>query len=141
MASLSPQLQAASATVQRRLGAAGFRLEHAVRPFRTGEPASLQFTPRALFRVMLSDPDSGWVVLYDLGTPERAAQAGRDFAAYLGGGFGQTNFPTDAQFAVNQLEGTLLFSWYSRERSGDPEQAQAAFEEIRRVGQPFPVVR
>lgn len=141
MASLSPALAAASATIERRLGGAGFSLEHVVQPFRTGEPASLQHVPRALFRVMLSDPDSGWVVLYDLGTPERAAGGGRDLAAYLGSGFGQTNFPMDAEFTVNQIDSTLMFSWWSRERAGDPEQAQAAFEELRRVGQPFPVTR
>jgi hypothetical protein len=141
MASLSPQIQNASAVIQRRLGAAGLRLEHVVQPFRTGEPAGLRLVPRALFRVMLSDPDSGWVVLYDAGTTDRASQAARDMVAYLQSGFGQTNFPMDAQFSVNQLDTTVMFTWWSRERSSDPEQAQLAFEELRRIGQPYPVAR
>lgn len=141
MASLSPPIQSAAAIIQRRLGAAGLRLEHVVQPFRTGEPAGLRLTPRALFRVMLSDPDAGWVVLYDAGTTDRAAQAARDLVAYLQSGFGQTNFATDAQFTVNQLDTTVMFTWWSRERSADPEQAQLAFEELRRVGQPYPVTR
>ncbi len=141
MASLSPQLADAAATIERRLGASGLRLEHVVQSFRTGEPGTLRFVPRALFRVILSDPDSGWIVLYDLRQPERAAEAGRDFVAYLQGGLGQTNFPGDAQFALSQLGSTLMFTWWSRERSADPEQARAAFEELRRVGQPFQIVR
>ena len=141
MASLTPSLSAAAVAVQRALAGAGFRVEHVVQPFRTGEPASLQFMPRALLQVLLADPEDGWIVLYDAGTGERAAQAARDLVSYLQGGFGQTNFPTDAQFAVNQLDTTVLFTWWSRQRSDEPERARAAFEAVRLIGQPFPVVR
>jgi hypothetical protein len=141
MASLTPRLETAAATIQRRLGAAGVRLEHVVQPFRTGEAASLRLVPRALFQVMLADPEAGWVVLYDLGSSERASQAANDMVAYLQSGFGQTNFPIDAQFAVNQLDATLMFTWWSRQRTTDPDRAEAAFEELRRIGQPYPVMR
>jgi hypothetical protein len=97
--------------------------------------------PRALFRVLLSDPDSGWIVAYELGQPDRAAQAGNDFVSYLQSGFGLTNYPQDAQFTLNQVDSTLVFTWWSRERSGDPDQARAAFEALRLVGQPFQIVR
>ncbi len=141
LASLTPALTASATTVQRALGGAGFRVGHVAQAFRTGEPASLQFVPRALLQVLLADPDDGWILLYDLGSPDRATQAAGELVSYLQSGFGQTNFPTDAQFAVSQLDSTVLFTWWSRERSDEPERARAAFEALRLVGQPFPIVR
>ena len=141
MASLTPQMAATQALLQRHLGAVGFRLEHSTVPFRPGEPGTLRFAPRALFRVLLSDPDSGWVVVYDLGTADRAMQAARELVSYLQSGFGQTNYPQDAQLTVNQVDTTVVFTWWSRERSDDPEAARAAFEALRLVGQPYTIVR
>lgn len=141
MASLSPRVQVASAAVADVLAGGGFELEHVVQPFRTGEPAALRLVPRALFRVRLADPESGWVVVYDAGSRDRATQLAGELVGYLQSGFGQTNFPMDAQFAVNQLDAMVTFSWFSRERSGDPEAAEQAFELLRRVGQPHPVRR
>ena len=141
MASLTPRMAATQALLQRHLGAAGFRLEHSAVPFRPGEPGTLRYAPRALFRVMLSDPDSGWVVVYDLGTPDGAARAGAEFVSYLQSGFGQTNYSQDTEFTLNQVDTTLVFSWWSPGRSADPDAARAAFEALRLVGQPFPIVR
>lgn len=141
MASLTPSLAAAMIAVQQGAGAAGFRVEHVVQPLRTGEPSSLQLVPRALLQVRLADPDDGRIVVYDLATPDRAAQAARDYVAYLQSGFGQTNFPADAQFAVNQIGSTVMFTWFAPEQSAEPERARAAFDALRLVGQSFPIVR
>jgi hypothetical protein len=141
MASLSPQVASAAGAIQRGLGAAGFRVEQSSRPYRPGEPQSLRLVPRAVFQIQVADPDGGWIVVYDLGSTDRAAQAARDLVSYLESGFGQTNFPVDAQFMVNQLDTTIFFSWWSRERSPEPERARAAFEALRLVGLSYPIVR
>jgi hypothetical protein len=139
MVSPSAQVAAAAAVVERALAEAGFRLEQSPMEYRPAEPEGIHRVPRAVHRVGLNDPNAGWVLIYDLRQSEAAAQAGRDFATYLGSGFGQTNYPFDAQFTLNQIGGALVFSWWSRERSPDPDAAEAAFEAIKVVGQPIEV--
>ena len=137
MASLSPSVAAAAAIVEARLSEAGFRVEPSPLEYRPGEPAAVQSAPRAVMRVALADPDEGWLLIYDLGSADAAQRAGQAFASYLGTGLGQTNYPRDAQFALSRLGSTLVFSWWSRERSADPVAAAAAFDVLRAVGQPI----
>ncbi len=59
----------------------------------------------------------------------------------MASGFGQTNFPLDAQFSVSQVGSTIVFTWYSGARASDPVRAREAFFAIASVGQPFPVVK
>lgn len=141
MVVLSPQVQAALAAVQRRLADLGMTLEQSGPEYRPAEPDVVQSVPRAVFRVAQADPNTGWVVIYDLGQPDVAIDTGRHFARYLGSGFGQTNYPRDAQFALNQVGGALVFSWWSVGQSADPEQARAAFEAMQLAGQSVPIVR
>ena len=141
MAVLSPQVQAALAAVQRRLAEQGMTLEQSGSDYRPAEPDVAQQVPRAVFRVTQLDPNSGWVVIYDLGQPDVAVETGRAFARYLGSGFGQTNYPRDAQFTLNQVGGALVFAWWSPGQSADPDRARAAFEAMQLVGQPLPIVR
>ena len=141
MTVLSPQVQAGLAAVQRRLGELGLRLEQAVPEYRPAEPDVVQSVPRAVFRVTQADPNAGWVVIYDLGQPDAAIETGRAFARYLGSGFGQTNYPRDAQFALNQVGGALVFTWWSPGLSADPDGARAAFEAMQLAGQSLPIVR
>lgn len=141
MAVLSAEVQAASAAVQRRLTDLGLTLDQSTVEYRPAEPGALQATPRAVFQVSLNDPNAGWVVLYDLGRPDAAAAAGRDFAAYLRGGLGLTNYPRDAQFTLNQVGGALVFAWWSVGSAADPDRTRAAAAAIGAVGQPVPIVR
>jgi hypothetical protein len=138
---LTPELAAAVSTREGRRSEAGLNLVQSTVSFRPGEPGDVQLAPRAVYRVLLADPNAGWVMIYDLSSPDAAGQAGRSFAAYLRSGVGQTNYPRDAQFSVNQLGGTLVFSWWSRERTSDAQQAEAAFDVIRGVGTPIEVIR
>ena len=141
MASPSAAVAAAAALLDGRLSEAGLRLELSTADYRPGEPAVLQNAPRAVYRAALPNPNEGWLLIYDLGTADAAQQAGEAFAAYLASGVGQTNYPRDAQFALSRMGSALIFSWWSRERSGDAALAEAAFDAIRGVGQPIEVRR
>ena len=139
MATPSQAVAAAAALVQAELAQAGFELAPSPVEHRPGEPAAVQDAPRAIYRVDLAEPNEGWVLIYHLGSAEAAQAAGQAYAAYLGSGVGQTNYPRDAQFALSRAGSALVFSYWSRERSGNPELAQAAFEAIRDAGQPIQV--
>jgi hypothetical protein len=141
MASLSPQVEAAAALLEQRLAAVGIGLAQSPVEYRPGEPAALQTAPRAVYRAALTEPEAGWVLIYDLGSADAAARAGDAFAAYLGSGVGQTNYPRDAQFTLTRIGAALVFSWWSRERSSDPSRAEAAFEALRGAGEEIEVRR
>jgi len=124
-----------------KLAGAGFQMLPPSAPYRPSEPASLTQTPRAIFQIYGADADQGFVVIYDFPTEAAAAAAGTELASYLGSGFGQTNFPLDAQFSVTQVGSTIVSTWYSGARASDPGQAREAFLAVGSVGQPFPVVK
>ncbi|HUG48440.1 MAG TPA: hypothetical protein VMP67_08520 [Candidatus Limnocylindria bacterium] len=141
MATPSAAVGAAAALVEQQLAEAGLDLLQSPLDYRPGEPGIVQAAPRAVYRASLAQPNEGWVVIYDLGSADAAQAAGDAFAAYLGSGVGQTNYPRDAQFALSRVGQALVFSWWSRERTGDAARAEAVFEAIRRVGQPIDVRR
>lgn len=133
-----------AATAQRlqvALAAAGFRLDLMNPPARPSEPASLTQVQRSVYRVDLADPGTGVVVIYDLAAASVAAEASQTLAAYLASGFGQTNFPLDAQFAVAQVGPTVVMTWWAASRSSDPKAAERAFDAVASVGQPSPVTK
>ena len=140
-ASLSGQIQGTLAVLSNAVAAAGFRLDLPVAPYRPGEPADLVDTPRAVFQLSIPDANQGYVVIYELPDPGTATMRGQDFASYLGGGFGQTNFPTDAQFSLGQVGSTLIFTWWSRSLATDKVAAETAFNTVRAVGQPITITK
>jgi hypothetical protein len=140
-ASLSGQIQGTLAVLTNAVAAAGFRLDPPVAPYRPGEPADLVDTPRAVFQLSIPDANQGYVLIYELPDPGTATTRGQAFASYLGGGFGQTNFPTDAQFSLGQVGATLIFTWWSRELATDKVAAEAAYDAVRNVGQPITVTK
>jgi hypothetical protein len=119
----------------------GFQVMTPLVPYRPSEPASLTQVPRTVLQVAGEDADQGYVVVYAFPTDDAAATAGAELARYVASGFGQTNFPTDAQFSVAQVGSTIVFTWYSGARASDPVQAREAFFAVQTVGQPFPVVK
>lgn len=140
-ASLSPALAGSVALLRSGLAAIGGQLFPPQAPYRPSEPASLTQVSRVVLQVQSSDPDQGFVIVYELRDVAAAATAGRELADYLGSGFGQTNFPTDAQFSVAQVGATIIFTWWSADRASDREAARAAFDAIKGVGQAIPVVK
>jgi hypothetical protein len=125
--------------VESALAGIGERLEVPVGSYRPSEPQSLLQTPRVVRRVMLADPDDGFVVIYEAEGRGAALDRAADLADYLESGFGQTNYAADTQFAVSTLEDTVIFTTWSRRRSGDPDRAEAAFEAIADVGVPLEI--
>jgi hypothetical protein len=140
-ASLSGQIQGTLAVLGNALAATGYRLDPPVVPYRPGEPADLGDVPQAVFQTSIPDANQGYVVIYELPDPGTATTRGQKFASYLGGGFGQTNFPTDAQFSLSQVGSTLIFTWWSRALATDKVAAEAAFNAVRAVGQPITITK
>jgi hypothetical protein len=132
-------IEAARATVASHLAAAGYGLEQTTRRYRPSEPSVLHRARHSVFRVSGIDRNQGWVVIYDLGTPEAAAAAALEFARYLQT-FGRPNFAGDAQFTINQVGPALVFHWWSPSRTTDAEALRQAFEAITGVGQRYEVV-
>jgi hypothetical protein len=117
------------------LAATGLGLEAPVAAYRPSEPRSLVTTPRAVLRATLADPTDGHVIVYDLPDEAAARAAAQDLADYLGSGFGQTNFPPDAQFSVAVAGDTVVFTWWSRAAASDPAASEAAFTALATVGE------
>lgn len=139
--SLSTQVDGTVSLVRQALAQAGLQLNPPVTAYRPSEPAGLATSPRAVFQESVADPDQGYVLIYDLSDTATATDRGKELAAYLGSGFGQTNYPLDAQFAISQVGGTLVFTWWSASRSSNDALAEAAFSAVASVGQPIPVVK
>lgn len=139
--SLGSALAGTSQRITDALAAAGFQVAPPVVPYRPSEPASLTQVGRTVLQVQGVGAESGYVVIYQLPGSAEAATRAAELAGYLGSGFGQTNFPVDAQFSVAQLDSTVIMTWWSGERAEDPARAQGAFDVVRTVGQPYPVVK
>ena len=139
MRSWGPSVAATVEQLQAAVAASGARLDTAGSAYRPSEPASLLQLPRLVLRADLADNDDGYVVVYQ--APDRASASARatELAAYLGSGFGQTNYPADTQFSVGLLDDTIVFTTWSSRRSDDPERAASVFDAIASVGEPVEV--
>lgn len=140
-ASLSSQVDGTVSLVRGALAVVGLQLNPPVVAYRPSEPAGLATAPRAVFQESVADADQGYVVIYDLQDTATATDRGKELAAYLGSGFGQTNYPLDAQFAISQVGGTIVFTWWSASRSSNAKLAEQGFDAVASVGQPIPVLK
>jgi hypothetical protein len=141
MRSPSAEVAATAALVGQNLQTAGFGLHLFDRPARPSEPAELVDVPRAIYQVGLADPDGGLLVIYAFAASPEAAIGARHMADYVASPFGQTNYPTDAQFSVAQVNATVVFTWWAASRASDPAAAERAFNAIASVGQAVPVTK
>lgn len=142
VASLTTQLDGTVALVREALARANLQANPSPAPYRPSEPQSLVQVPRTVVQEQsFSNPNVGVAVIYDLASADAAAAAGQDFANYLQGGFGQTNYPLDAQFALSQVGGTLIFTWWSASRAPDDTIAEAGFNAVAGVGTPIPILK
>ena len=76
--------------------------------------------------VLPSDPQGGYVVIYELPTNGDAERVGRDFLAYLASGTGAIGYPRDTRFVLQRLGPTLVFFPWSPEADPDPRLAELA---------------
>lgn len=132
----------AAAALEAAYRQASFGFIQANTPYRPSEPPDLISVPRTVYQVVLpKDPGAGYVVIYDGTDPVKAQALATSLQQYLESGFGETNFPTDAQFAVQLFGSAVVFGWYSPGASADPATAASALGVLRSFGQAFPVVR
>lgn len=110
--------------------------------YRPSEPLALQNATQTVYQVVLPrDPGAGYVVIFAAADAGGAQVMASELLQYLQSGFGQTNFPTDAQFAISIYGPTVAFTWYSPGASADPATAKKALDVLLAFGQPVPVVR
>lgn len=123
--------------VQATLQSAAFQVRDPLTQFRPGESPALYAVPRRLLQVVLpSDPQGGYVVIYELATADEADAAGRDFVRYLASGTGAIQYPRDARFVIRRMGQTLVFFPWSPSVSPDPSVARLA-ETIETIGAPL----
>ena len=136
---IPPAGQAAQRTadqVAAALGAKSFQVQVPQTPYRPGESPALVDVPRRLLQAILpSDPDGGYVVIYELPSNEDADQVGRDFARYLASGTGAVQYPRDTQFVIQRAGRTLVFFPWSAEANPDPRLPELAAA-LATVGEP-----
>ena len=109
----SAAVRSARAELVRVLGTQNLVLQDPQNPFRPAEGPALAGAPRAIYQVVLPDePQGGYIVVYDLGDPQRAAAAGTEQAAYLSSGPGRVQTPIGTRHHIRQLGPTLVtYSW------------------------------
>ncbi len=115
------------------LGAARIQSRDPQTPYRPGESPALVNVPRRLVQAIIpSQPDGGYVVIYELPSSSQAQTTGTDLLRYLGSGTGQVQYPRDAQFVLRQVGPTLVFYAWSPSGSTDtgPADVAAALETI-----------
>lgn len=129
-ATIAPTGEAAQRThdlVSKALSDAAFQVRDPLTLYRPGESPALVDVPRRLLQVVLpTDPNGGYVVIYELPSPNDADAIGREFAAYLASGTGAIQYPRDAQFVLRRVGQTLVFFPWSPSVSPDPEVARMA---------------
>jgi hypothetical protein len=141
VASLTPALAGTVAELEAALRPQALTLRRPAAEFRPSAPASLANVPRAVYQVVLAEPDAGQVVIYELPSAAAASTEAQALAAYLGSNFGQTNFAHDAEFSVAQLGQTVVFTFWSPDRSGRSADVERAFRTVAAVGQSVPVIK
>jgi hypothetical protein len=140
-ASISPVMALARAQIQRAMAAAGLQLADAHIPYEPPAPPDFSTAPKAVFQVVLpTDPNHGFIVVYEFRDQATAATAGQQLATYLATGYGRAQFPPDARHVVRQLQTTLIsFSW-SPANSPDPNTGKI-FDALQTVGTPIDIPR
>jgi hypothetical protein len=138
-ATMAPTGQAAQRTweqVAAALGQASFQVVEPATAYRPGESPALVDVPRRLLQVILpSEPEGGYVVVYELPDEDAAQRVGRDFAGYVASGTGAIQYPRDAQFVLQRVGQTLVFFSWSPQANPDPRLAELAAA-LRTVGEP-----
>jgi hypothetical protein len=96
-------------------------LDDANVPFRPAEPPELANVPRTVYQVELrDDPSGGFIVAYQLATPQLAADAGRALATYLSSGPGRVQSPLGTVHVIRQVGPTLLYYRWLPAAAPDP---------------------
>lgn len=127
--------QTTRSDVVRALAAHGLDAQDADQPYRPAEGATFAAAPRIVLRAILpSDPDHGWIVIYEFSTPAAAAAAANEQAQYVASGVGRVQFPTDARFVIRVVGSTAIFFSWSPANSTDA-RVQGIVDALDSLGQ------
>ena len=141
-AAVPPDVARTASALEAAFRRADIGLIRAGRPYVPSEPLDVRTLPRTVYQEVLpADPGAGFVVIYEAETPDAAMLTARSLASYVASGFGVTNYPPDARFAVEIYGPTVVFGWWSPGSSADPATAAVAFGVLQTFGTPVPVVR
>lgn len=137
-----PVGDAAAATRQRLMGVlapAGFAVREAVAAYRPAEGPLLAAAPRTILEVPLTDdPEPARILIYAFPSPEAAAAAAEDHAAYLRSGTGGINVAPGTEFVIQVVNSTVVyFTWLS---AGSPDAGTARIAQaLASIGESVPV--
>ena len=95
------------------LGRSSIQVQQPQTPYRPAETPALFRVPRIVLQAIVPDDAThGYIVIYDLGSPNDADAVGREYAGYLASGVGRVQFPNGTQFVLRRVGSTLVFfSW------------------------------
>jgi len=137
VAPAGPAAQRTHDLVASTLRASSFQVQDPQTEYRPGESPELSTVPRRVLQAVIpSDPNAGYVVVYELSTTSDADRVGRDFASYLASGTGAIQYPRDARSVIRRVGQTLVFFEYSPLADPDPEVARLA-SVLATVGEPL----
>jgi hypothetical protein len=113
--------------IRTALSAVAVQLGDSAVPFRPPESARLRAAPRAVLQAVLpSQPDAGFIVIYEFPDAASATDAGNEEAGYLGTGPARVEAPVGTQYVLRALGPTLIvFPWLPA-ASSDPTAGQIA---------------
>lgn len=133
--------EATSRQVITALGARGVATRPSDKPYRPPEGPSFASAPRAVLHADVpSDPEHGYVVIYEFPGGAQALAAARDEAAYVASGPGSVQFVPDTRFVIRVVDATAIFFAWSPGTSPDPAVKTIA-DTLATIGSAVPVSR
>ena len=137
--SLSAAIELTRAAVEAALRSVDLALVEPRLAFRPPESPALIDVPRGVFQVVLADdPAGGFVVIYELPSPDAANVAGLAQAAWLSSGPGAVQAPLGTRHVIRQVGATLVTFSYPPSDAADARAPEVAAA-LEAVGHGIPV--
>ena len=137
---VSPAVNGTRADLVRVLGDQQLVLTDSQSPVRPAEAPLLAAAPRSIYQVILpKDPAKGYILVYELPDPDRAAAAATEQQAWLATGPGRVQRPQGTVTIIRQVGSTVVYYDWLPGASQDPSAAgiQTALETLG-TGYPVP---
>jgi hypothetical protein len=138
-ASLSGSIALARGQIQQALAVRQVQLQTPQTAYRPPETPAFAAAPRAVVQAVLpTDPQHGYIVIYEFPDAAAAAQAATAEAAYVASGPGRVQFLLGTQFVMRQLGSTIVFFAWLPGDSADPMEPAVA-QALETIGIEIPV--
>jgi hypothetical protein len=137
---VSPAVLLTRVELVRALGQHQLTLIDTQAPVRPAEAPLLADAPRAVYQVVLpKDPQKGFIVVYELTDPSRAASAAAEQQAYLATGPARVQTPMGTVTIIRQVGSTVvLYQWLPEAAQDDSAPGIQAALETLGIGYPVP---